>query len=77
MEGITVKAVELQEEKSIQEVENELLEVHEAKYVDSPEGEESGIDKIDLRQETAVEAVQEEVVEEQVAEGIKEEDLLN
>ena len=45
MEGITVKAVELQEEKSIQEVENELLEVHEAKYVDSPEGEESGIDK--------------------------------
>jgi hypothetical protein len=77
MEGITVKAVELQEEKSIQEVENELLEVHEAKYVDSPEGEESGIDKIDLRQEPAVEAVQEEVVEEQVAEGIKEEDLVN
>lgn len=77
MEGITVKAVELQEEKSIQEVENKLLEVHEAKYVDSPEGEESGIDKIDLRQEPAVEAVQEEVVEEQVAEGIKEEDLVN
>lgn len=77
MEGITVKAVELQEEKSIQEVENELLKVHEAKYVDSPEGEESGIDKIDLRQEPAVEAVQEEVVEEQVAEGIKEEDLVN
>lgn len=77
MEGITVKSVELQEEKSIQEVENELLEVHEAKYVDSPEGEESGIDKIDLRGEPAVEAVQEEVVEEQVAEGIKEEDLVN
>jgi len=77
MEGITVKAVELQEEKSIQEVENELLEVHEAKYVDSPESEESGIDKIDLRQEPVVEAVQEEVVEEQVTEGIKEEDLVN
>lgn len=77
MEGITVKAVELQEEKSIQEVENELLEVHEAKYVDSPEGEENGIDKIDLRENSSVEAVQEEVVEEQVAEGIKEEDLVN
>jgi len=77
MEGITVKAVEVQEEKSIQEVENELLEVHEAKYVDSPESEESGIDKIDLRQEPVVEAVQEEVVEEQVTEGIKEEDLVN
>lgn len=77
MEGITVKAVELQEEKSIQEVENELLEVHEAKYVDSPESEESGMDKIDLRQEPVVEAVQEEVVEEQVTEGIKEEDLVN
>ena len=50
MEGIQVKSVELKEEKSLQEKEQELLDVHEAKFVEPENTNDPNIAKIDLRE---------------------------
>ena len=81
MEGIQVKSVEFKEEKSLQEKEQELLDVHEAKFVEPEDTNDSNVAKIDLRETPqAVEETQEveaEAPEQEEASKFEEADLVN